>query len=320
MSWATRLAGGHLAPVQDGLSRSVGEAGIEPATSRSRTARAAAALHPDSCGGRRGSRTLKAHRSSVFETVAITRWLALPEMCCVVGRVGIEPTSYGLRDRCNPAFATDPIESFAPPLGVEPRPSVFRTDAQTSYARVGRWGFWRTPSSSTMQLSKMPIETSSSGPRSRTQMSWFRAMRPTIGPVRISGGAARRAHVSRSSRGAGSQWGPRELNPAGLSGRRVYSAPRLPYRSRAPLLCLRCRAAEKQKSHRVRPGGSFALLRSIDRVTRVEPSLRDRCHPGARTGAGCTTRQRADRNRGGSSQTGPSRPAASVLRYFQGGS
>ena len=262
MSWATRLAGGHLAPVQDGLSRSVGEAGIEPATSRSRTARAAAALHPDSCGGRRGSRTLKAHRSSVFETVAITRWLALPEMCCVVGRVGIEPTSYGLRDRCNPAFATDPIESFAPPLGVEPRPSVFRTDAQTSYARVGRWGFWRTPSSSTMQLSKMPIETSSSGPRSRTQMSWFRAMRPTIGPVRISGGAARRAHVSRSSRGAGSQWGPRELNPAGLSGRRVYSAPRLPYRSRAPLLCLRRRVAEKQKSHRVRPGGSFALLRS----------------------------------------------------------
>ena len=74
--------------------------------------------------------------------------------------------------------------------------------------------------------------------------------------------ATRRAHVSRSSRGAGSQWGPRELNPAGLSGRRVYSAPRLPYRSRAPLLCLRRRAAEKQKSHRVRPGGSFALLRS----------------------------------------------------------
>jgi hypothetical protein len=28
------------------------------------------------------------------------------------------------------------------------------------------------------------------------------------------------------------------------------------------LLCLRRRAAEKQKSHRVRPGGSFALLRS----------------------------------------------------------
>jgi hypothetical protein len=56
MSWATRLAGGHLAPVQDGLSRSVGEAGIEPATSRSRTARAAAALHPDLFCGRRGSR------------------------------------------------------------------------------------------------------------------------------------------------------------------------------------------------------------------------------------------------------------------------
>lgn len=74
--------------------------------------------------------------------------------------------------------------------------------------------------------------------------------------------AAPRAHVSRSSRGIGSQWGPRELNPAGLSGRRVYSAPRLPYRSRAPLLCPGRRVAEKQKSHRVRPGGSFALLRS----------------------------------------------------------
>ena len=171
-----------------------------------------------------------------------------------------------------------------------------------------------------MQLSKRSIEISSSGPRSRTQMSWFRAMRPAIGPVRISE-PPRRARTSPvRAVGAAREWGPRELNPAGLSGRRVYSAPRLPYRSRAPLLCLRCRAAEKQKSHRVRPGGSFALLRSIDRVTRVEPSLRDRCHPGARTGAGCTTRQRADRNRGGNSQTGPSRPAASVLRYFRGGS
>jgi len=28
------------------------------------------------------------------------------------------------------------------------------------------------------------------------------------------------------------------LNPAGLSGRRVYSAPRLPYRSRAPMLVM----------------------------------------------------------------------------------
>ena len=28
--------------------------------------------------GRRGSRTLKAHRSAVFETAAIARWLALP--------------------------------------------------------------------------------------------------------------------------------------------------------------------------------------------------------------------------------------------------
>lgn len=50
------------------------------------------------------------------------------------------------------------------------------------------------------------------------------------------GAAAPRAHASRSSGRRRSRWGPRESNPAGLSGRRVYSAPRLPYRSRAPLL------------------------------------------------------------------------------------
>ena len=65
-------------------------------------------------------------------------------------------------------------------------------------------------------------------------MSWFRAMRPAIGPVRISE-PPRRARTSpvRAARTA-RKWGPRELNPAGLCGRRVYSAPRLPYRSRAP--------------------------------------------------------------------------------------
>ena len=65
-------------------------------------------------------------------------------------------------------------------------------------------------------------------------MSWFRAMRPAIGPVRISEPSRSRAHVSRSSGAYRSRWGPRESNPAGLCGRRVYSAPRLPYRSRAP--------------------------------------------------------------------------------------
>jgi hypothetical protein len=39
-------------------------------------------------GGRRGSRTLKAHRSTVFETAAIAHWLALPYQAAAAG---IEP-------------------------------------------------------------------------------------------------------------------------------------------------------------------------------------------------------------------------------------
>ncbi len=94
--------------------------------------------------GRRGSRTLKAHRHPFSRRSPSPRWLALPDWlnavgrtgianrrcshsCAVakrpvprsgtpsheVGRTGIEPASYGLRDRCNPAFATDPL---IPPL------------------------------------------------------------------------------------------------------------------------------------------------------------------------------------------------------------
>lgn len=54
-------------------------------------------------------------------------------------------------------------------------------------------------------------------------MSRFRAARRAVGPVRIACGrtcpAAARAIRS---------WGFRESNPAGHSGRRGYSAPRLP--------------------------------------------------------------------------------------------
>ena len=85
--------------------------------------------------------------------------LACPSRAVVVGRVGIEPTSYGLRDRCNASICYRPVapmrekqarSSFglprlAPPLGVEPRPSVFRTDAQTAYARVGKMGYLAIP-------------------------------------------------------------------------------------------------------------------------------------------------------------------------------
>jgi hypothetical protein len=68
----------------------------------------------------------------------LCRVVAAPSPVPGVGRVGIEPTSYGLRDRCNASICYRPM---APPLGVEPRPSVFRTDAQTSYARVGKKGY-----------------------------------------------------------------------------------------------------------------------------------------------------------------------------------
>lgn len=59
-----------------------------------------------------------------------------------VGRVGIEPTSYGLRDRCNASVCYRPV---APPLGIEPRPSALQADAQTSYARVGNMEYLAIP-------------------------------------------------------------------------------------------------------------------------------------------------------------------------------
>jgi hypothetical protein len=41
---------------------------------------------PEDRGGRRGSRTPKAHRSAVFETAAIANWLALPQSDSSGGR------------------------------------------------------------------------------------------------------------------------------------------------------------------------------------------------------------------------------------------
>ena len=51
-----------------------------------------------------------------------------------VSRMGIEPTSCGVRDRCNASVC---YRLVVPPPGVEPGPSAFRADTQTSYARVG---------------------------------------------------------------------------------------------------------------------------------------------------------------------------------------
>jgi len=68
-------------------------AGVEPACpaweAGASTARPRA-REGTSRGGRRGSRTPKAHRSAVFETAAITHWLALPRSAPAAG---IEPAS-----------------------------------------------------------------------------------------------------------------------------------------------------------------------------------------------------------------------------------
>ena len=51
-----------------------------------------------------------------------------------VSRAGIEPTSYGLRNRCNTSIC---YRLEVPSPGIEPGPSAFQADAQTSYARMG---------------------------------------------------------------------------------------------------------------------------------------------------------------------------------------
>ena len=52
--------------------------GVEPTSAGSKPASLTISRPRNNSGGRRGSRTLKAHRSAVFETAAIAGWLALP--------------------------------------------------------------------------------------------------------------------------------------------------------------------------------------------------------------------------------------------------
>ena len=73
-------------------------AGVEPAWPAWKAGASAARPRArTSQGGRRGSRTLKAHRSTVFETAAIANWLALPYSRAAVA--GIEPASGRLTAR-----------------------------------------------------------------------------------------------------------------------------------------------------------------------------------------------------------------------------
>jgi hypothetical protein len=153
----TRVAGHPLSRRAPGTCagrtlQSVGEVGIEPTTSRSRTVRAAPALHP----------AWRKERESNPQGSSLIRFrdgchhpLACPSRSCVGGSGGNR--THVLRFK-RPVqrqhLLPTRVARMAPPLGVEPRPSALQADAQTSYARVGKWGIWRYPSSSTMQLSK----------------------------------------------------------------------------------------------------------------------------------------------------------------------
>ena len=64
-------------------------AGVEPASPAWKAGTSAARPRAQQ-SGRSGSRTLKAHRSTVFETAAIAHWLALPLRAA---EAGIEPAS-----------------------------------------------------------------------------------------------------------------------------------------------------------------------------------------------------------------------------------
>ena len=73
-------------------------------------------------GGRRGSRTLKAHRSTAFEAAAIAHWLALPLRAAVTG---IEPVSVRLTGAC--PYQHGPHRNRVGAVGFEPTISCFRS-------------------------------------------------------------------------------------------------------------------------------------------------------------------------------------------------
>jgi hypothetical protein len=70
--------------------------------------------------GRGESRTHKAHRSTVFETVAITHWLVLPAAV-----TGIEPVSVRLTGAC--PYQHGPHRNRVGAVGFEPTISCFRS-------------------------------------------------------------------------------------------------------------------------------------------------------------------------------------------------
>lgn len=82
-----------------------------------------------------------------------------------VGRVGIEPTFFGVRDRCNNQLLL-PTRSV-PPSGIEPEPLGLQPSAQTNYARVGWMSLVLAPGCTAMSLELAPgwtVMSSSSRP------------------------------------------------------------------------------------------------------------------------------------------------------------
>ena len=81
--------------------------------------------------GRRGSRTLKAHRSTVFETAAIAHWLALPQSCGGRNRTCVSTINSRL-----PVPAQDPPHQLVRTAGFEPAISCSRGTRNAKLSHV----------------------------------------------------------------------------------------------------------------------------------------------------------------------------------------
>ena len=168
-SWATRLAGGHLAPMQDGLSVMEEGEGVEPSRL---VARPFSRRMPSPIG------------------LSFQRPAPLPSRERRLGGSG---------GNCTPVLRfkrpLQPNFCYRPGRRAERASPTPRSRTRTFRSSDGRADQLRQggkdgvlamhPSSSTIELSQS--ETMSSGPRIRTWNSRFRAARPAIGPVRIAG-------------------------------------------------------------------------------------------------------------------------------------
>ena len=104
-----------------------------------------------SFSGRRGSRTLKAHRSTAFEAAAIANWLALPFSLSKAAAAGIEPASGRLTAAYPYQHGSHRIKSVRM-AGFEPAISCSRSTRNTRLSHTLRS---RAPSGSRTRTSAM---------------------------------------------------------------------------------------------------------------------------------------------------------------------